>query len=287
MRDCIVKKNVEMRRMTSFKIGGTAEILIEPESVEEIAEVVRELKGEKYRVFGNGSNLLVSDDGVKEKVIHLGRAFSKIDVDGKCVVAEAGALLSSVANAAKNASLTGLEFAHGIPGSVGGGIRMNAGAYGGEMRDVVKWVEYVSPDGSVFKITNEEADFSYRKSFFTDKNYIISRACFALENGDEKEIAEKMRSLAEKRREKQPLEYPSAGSTFKRPEGYFAAALIEEANLKGERVGGACVSEKHSGFLINDNNASFSDVCELIEKVKKTVFQKSGVVLETEVEIWR
>lgn len=287
IKDCIITENVSFKDLTSFKTGGKAPLLIEPKSREGLAEAVRTLCGTAYRVMGNGSNLLVSDSGIKEPVIRLGRSFSKIEVQGGNIICQAGALLSSAAHAAYKNSLTGMEFAHGIPGSLGGAVRMNAGAYGGEMKDIVDSVEYIDQSGVFHTISGTEAGFSYRKSFFSDKDLIVSSVTLKLKKGDGEAILARMKELGEKRRTKQPLEYPSAGSTFKRPNGYFAAALIEEAGLKGVKVGGAEVSEKHAGFVINKDNAETEDVLALIEKIKRTVFEKSGVTLETEVEIWK
>lgn len=287
IKDCIITEDASFKDLTSFKTGGRAQLLIEPQSRAGLSEAVKALKGTDYRVMGNGSNLIVSDEGVKEPVIRLGRGFSKIEVRGECIICEAGALLSSAAYAAYKHSLSGMEFAHGIPGSLGGAVRMNAGAYGGEMKDIVDKIEYIDRSGVFHVISGKEADFSYRRSFFSDKDLIVSSVTLKLREGDGETILERMKELGDRRRAKQPLEYPSAGSTFKRPEGHFAAALIEDAKLKGESVGGAAVSEKHAGFVINKKNASSKDITELIEKIKRTVFEKSGIELETEVEIWK
>ncbi len=287
--NCTVKKNVNMKEYTSFKTGGVAKTMIEPADAYSAAQVLKVLKekGEKAYILGNGTNLLVCDEGLENPVIHIGKQMSDIRVDGDAIICQAGALLSSVAQAAYKNSLTGMEFAHGIPGSVGGAVCMNAGAYGGEMKDIVDWIDYAADDGEVYRMDNDTAEFAYRKSFFSDKNLIVTAVGIKLKKGNSEEILAKMKELAEKRRTKQPLEYPSAGSTFKRPEGYFAAALIEEANLKGERVGGAKVSEKHSGFIVNCDSATTDDVLKLIEKVKKSVYEKSGVMLECEVKLWK
>lgn len=287
--NCITKENVDMKEYTSFKTGGIAKLMIEPQSPLAVAALLRNLKnaGEDYFVLGNGSNLLVSDEGIDKAVIHIGRQLSEIRVDGEYIICQAGALLSQVAQLAYKNSLTGMEFAHGIPGSVGGAVCMNAGAYGGEMRDIIDWIDYASPTGEVYRMDNDSAQFAYRKSFFSDKNYIVTGVCIKLKKGNKEEILEKMKELGQKRRDKQPLEYPSAGSTFKRPEGYFAAALIEECNLKGECVGGACVSEKHAGFVVNKGGATTDDVIKLMDKIKCVVFEKTGVMLEAEVKIWK
>lgn len=286
--NCDVLFNVQMKEYTTFKTGGTAKVLIEPKTPLAVASVLRTLteRGEKYYILGNGSNLLVSDEGIDVPIIHIGRNLSEIRVDGESVICQAGALLSAAAMAAYRGSLTGMEFAHGIPGSVGGGVCMNAGAYGGELKDVIDWIDYASPSGEVYRMDCDSADFRYRHSFFSDTDYVVTAACFKLTCGNSEEILEKMKLLGEKRRYKQPLEYPSAGSTFKRPEGHFAAALIEEAGLKGVACGGACVSEKHSGFIINLGDATTKDILSLMDKVKKTVFEKSGIMLEPEVKFW-
>ena len=285
--NCIVK-NVDMSSLTSFKIGGSA-LVIEPKDTEALRKALKKLylANEKFYVLGNGTNILAADSALSRPVIKLGREMSEIEVNGKRLTVGAGALLSQAASAALANSLTGLEFAHGIPGSVGGGVRMNAGAYGGELSDIVEKVEFVTKDGELCEILGKEAQFSYRHSVFAENEGIITKVTFLLEKGNSAEIADKMKLLSEKRREKQPLSYPSAGSTFKRPEGNFAGALIEEAGLKGRSVGGAAVSEMHAGFVINTGGATARDVTELMEEVKRAVFEKSGVLLEAEVEIWK
>lgn len=287
--NCNVLFNVQMKDYTTFKTGGTARVLIEPETPMAVAKVLRTLteRGEKYYVLGNGSNLLVADEGIDAAVIHIGRNLSEVRVEGESVICQAGALLSAAANAAYKNALTGLEFAQGIPGSVGGGVCMNAGAYGGELKDVIDWIDYALPSGEVCRMDCDTADLTYRHSFFSDKPYVVTAACFKLKNGDSDAISGKMKELAEKRRDKQPLEYPSAGSTFKRPVGGFAAALIEEAGLKGTSCGDACVSEKHSGFIVNKGNATTGDILNLMETVKEKVFEKSGIMLEPEVKFWK
>ena len=287
--NCDVQFNVPMKEYTTFKTGGVAKVLIEPKTPLAVASVLKNLssRGEKYYILGNGSNLLVSDEGIDVPIIHIGKNLSEVRVDGESVICQAGALLASAAYTAYKNNLTGMEFAHGIPGSVGGGTCMNAGAYGGELKDIIDWIDYASPSGEVCRMDADTASFSYRKSFFSDKDLVVTAVCFKLKNGVSEEILAKMKELGEKRRSKQPLEYPSAGSTFKRPEGYFAAALIEEANLKGVSVGGACVSEKHSGFVINKGNATTNDILALMEKIQKTVYDKSGVMLSPEVKVWK
>lgn len=287
--NCNVLFNVQMKEYTTFKTGGVARVLIEPETPIAVAQVLRALKerGESYYVLGNGSNLLVADEGIDIPIIHIGKKLSEVRVDGESVICQAGALLSGAATAAYKSSLTGLEFAHGIPGSVGGGVCMNAGAYGGELKDVIDWIDYASPSGEVCRMDCDTASLGYRHSFFSDKDYVVTAACFKLKAGNSDEILSKMKLLGEKRRDKQPLEYPSAGSTFKRPAGGFAAALIEEAGLKGTRCGDAVVSEKHSGFIVNKGNATTGDILNLMETVKEKVYEKSGIMLEPEVKFWK
>ena len=229
----------------------------------------------------------MADEGIDIPIIHIGKKLSEVRVDGESVICQAGALLSGAATAAYKSSLTGLEFAHGIPGSVGGGVCMNAGAYGGELKDVIDWIDYASPSGEVCRMDCDTANLSYRHSFFSDKDYVVTAACFKLKAGNIDEILGKMKLLGEKRRDKQPLEYPSAGSTFKRPAGGFAAALIEEAGLKGTCCGDAVVSEKHSGFIVNKGNATTGDILNLMETVKEKVYKKSGIMLEPEVKFWK
>ncbi len=286
--NCIIRENVDMKEYTSFKTGGIANLMIEPTTPIAVARALRDLKekGEKYFVLGNGSNLLVSDMGIKNPVVHLGKNLSDIRVEDNRIICQAGALLSQVAFTAYKNSLTGMEFAHGIPGSIGGAVCMNAGAYGGEMKDIIDWIDYASPSGEVYRMDCDSAQFGYRKSFFSDKEYVVCAVCVKLEKGNEEEILSKMKDLGQRRRDKQPLEYPSAGSTFKRPEGYFAAALIEEAGLKGVKIGSAQVSEKHSGFVINTGDATTGDILSLMEHIKKTVFEKFSVELEAEVKYW-
>lgn len=288
IENCIIKENVNMKEYTSFKTGGVAKVMVEPGDARAVARALKFFKSENVTpyILGNGSNLLVSDNGVERPIIHIGRQMSDVSVSGDMLICGAGALLSSVAHSAYKASLTGMEFAHGIPGSVGGAVCMNAGAYGGEMKDIVDWIDYATDDGEVYRMDNDTAAFGYRKSFFSDKAYVVTAVGIKLKKGKSEEILAQMKLLSEKRRSKQPLEYPSAGSTFKRPEGYFAAALIEEAGLKGESVGGARVSEKHSGFIINYDNATTSDVLELIDRVRERVYEKANVTLENEVKVW-
>lgn len=276
-----------MKKHTTFRIGGPADIFIEPESVEELKNVLIILKEEniKITVIGNGSNILVKDKGIRGAVIKLGEKMSNVEVFGTSIKAECGVKLSRLSNVAVKNSLTGLECVSGIPASLGGAVYMNAGAYGGEMSQVVREVECVTPDGEIKVFKFDELGFGYRKSVFCENGFIIVSCVLELEHGDIKEIEEKVKELTKRRVEKQPLNFASAGSTFKRPEGYFAGKLIEDCNLKGYSVGDAKVSEKHAGFVINTKDATAKDVLDLIEHIKNTVFLKFGVTLETEVKI--
>lgn len=283
-----VLEHEPMARHTTMRVGGPAEILFSPASEGELLFAVREAKraGAPFRIIGNGSNLLVLDGGLPGLTIRLGEAFSKISVDGNQIRAQAGALLSRVAAAARDASLTGLEFASGIPGSAGGGMAMNAGAYGGQLSDVFEGCRALDPEtGIISALGPAEMALGYRESAALSRGLIVTEAAFRLTAGDRSAIQAKMDDLSARRREKQPLNLPSAGSTFKRPEGYFAGALIEQAGLKGLRVGGACVSEKHAGFVVNDRNATARDVLDLIRLVQARVLEHSGVRLEPEVRI--
>ena len=283
-----IKFNVPMKEFTTFKTGGNADVMICPKTFDELKNAVKflyEIKSDYY-VLGNGSNLLVSDNGIRKPVIYIGKELSSIDVFEESITVRAGALLSSVARKASENSLTGFEFAAGIPGTIGGAIIMNAGAYGGEMKDVVEAVSFIDAEGIEYVVSGEEMEFSYRHSALTDTNCIITGTTISLKKGDKESIDAKMSELALKRREKQPLEFPSAGSTFKRPTGYFAGTLIESTGLKGKAIGGAQVSEKHAGFIINKGTATTSDILSLIEYVKEEVYNKHGVMLETEVKYW-
>lgn len=281
-----VLENEPLARHTTFRVGGPADVLFLPESAEELQramELAREA-GEDCLVIGNGSNLLVRDGGVRGLVIKLAGPMSGISVEGTAIRAQAGASLSQVSRAALQASLTGLEFASGIPGSLGGALAMNAGAYGGELSQVVREA-MVLMDGRVQTLSREELAMGYRTTRVLREGGIVLSAVLDLKEGDASQIAATMDDLNRRRREKQPLSFPSAGSTFKRPEGYFAGALIEQAGLKGYAIGGAQVSEKHAGFLINRGGATASDLLRLIEYVQERVYAQSGVRLETEVRI--
>ncbi|MDO4308307.1 MAG: UDP-N-acetylmuramate dehydrogenase [Eubacteriales bacterium] len=281
-----VRMEEPMDRHTTFRIGGPADYFLLPETVEEIRGILDICKKEKmpYFILGNGSNLLVSDSGFRGVIIQMYRNMSSITVEGTRIHAECGALLSSIAAAAKTASLTGFEFAGGIPGTLGGAVVMNAGAYGGEMKDVLEKVTVMDQDGRILTLTAEELQMGYRTSIVKTAGYLVLEAVIALKEGKQEEIRDRMRELTEQRTSKQPLEYPSAGSTFKRPEGYFAGKLIMDCGLRGYRVGGAQVSEKHCGFVINAGGATAADVRTLMQNVSDRVQEKFGVVLEPEVK---
>lgn len=274
-----------MRLHTTFRIGGPAQFFVIPRTQEEAAAAVRlcRSEGAPYYIIGNGSNLLVSDKGYRGVVIQLFKEFSDINIEGTRIRAQAGASLAKIAAEALRAGLAGFEFAAGIPGTLGGACIMNAGAYGGEMKDVLLAVTVLTKDGEIREIPREELDMGYRTSRASREGWIVLGAAIELARGDEKEIRAKMEDLKQRRTDKQPLEYPSAGSTFKRPEGYFAGKLIQDAGLKGLRVGDAMVSEKHSGFVVNCGNATAADVDGLIRLVQEKVREDSGITLEPEV----
>ena len=276
-----------MSRHTSFQIGGPADLFVQPATGEEVREAIRLAKKVQvpFFVVGNGSNLLVSDDGFRGMILQIGRNLQEITVEGNEIHAEAGALLSRVARTALEHGLTGMEFAAGIPGSLGGAVAMNAGAYGGEMKDILTEVEVLTPEGERKVLTLDELELAYRHSCIFEKNYIVLSAHLHLGEGDKDAIRNRMDELARARREKQPLEFPSAGSTFKRPEGYFAGKLIQDAGLKGYTVGGAQVSEKHSGFVVNCGGATADEVLFLIRQVQKKVKDQFGVTMEPEVRM--
>lgn len=283
-----IEENVSMAERTTFRTGGKADIFVTPSNAEELKNVIKCLyeNGCPYYVLGNGSNILVSDRGLRRPVIHIGKTASEIGIFEDCIRVSAGATLSSAARAAMQNSLAGMEFASGIPGTVGGALIMNAGAYGGEMKQITEAVSYIDPSGEEHIASNDEMEFSYRRSALSDTGCIITGAVLKLRRGEQAEINEKMQELARLRREKQPLEFPSAGSTFKRPEGYFAGTLIEQTGLKGYTIGGAQVSEKHAGFIINRGGATTEDILALINYVRCAVLEKHGVELEPEVKYW-
>ena len=278
-----------MKNHTSFKIGGPAAALCAPKDRRQLRELVGfvQREGVDSWYIGNGSNLLVSDEGLNGVAILLDSSFDgEIEVDGTVLLAPAGKKLSAVCAAACAAGLTGLEFAYGIPGSVGGAVYMNAGAYGGEMKDRLIWVEYLAPTGEIVRLEQEQLSLSYRHSRFMEEGMqgsCIVRAAFGLQRGEKAAIQSEMDRILNQRRQKQPLEYPSAGSTFKRPQGAFAAQLIDQCGLKGFTVGGAQVSEKHAGFVINTGKATCADVLELTRQVRECVQEKTGYLLELEV----
>ena len=278
--------NAPMSEHTTLKLGGPADYLVFPRSAEEINALFAEAGAYNLpvTVIGHGSNLLVLDGGIRGLVICIGKNMRTITREGNMITAQAGAMLGSVAVEAAEAGLSGLEFASGIPGTVGGGVTMNAGAYNGEMSQVVKTVKALSPGGKEIVLSREEMDFSYRHSAVTEKNLIVTEATFELQPGDPATIRAKMSELNARRAEKQPLDVPSAGSTFKRPEGFFAAALIDQCGLKGYSIGGARVSMKHAGLLVNTGNSS-KDFYDLMQKVQQIVEERVGVKLEPEIRI--
>ena len=286
---CPLRVDEPMARHTTFQIGGPADRFLAVENAAQLQGLLSCLRqaGIPYLVLGKGSNLLVSDKGIRGAVLHLGGDFKKVEVlpDGRTLRAGAGAPLASVCALARERSLTGLEFAWGIPGSVGGGAYMDAGAYGGEMRDVVSRVLHLGPDGAPGEARGEELCFGYRKSRYTGGEDIITAVEFTLQPGDPAAIAGKMEELMARRKDKQPYDMPSAGSVFKRPQNGFAAALIEQCGLKGRRVGGAQVSEKHAGFIVNTGGATCQDVLGLISVIRKTVEEQTGTCLECEVRV--
>ncbi len=284
-----IRENEPLSRHCSFRIGGPAPAVLLPDSAEELTGLCRYIadRGEEPFLMGNGTNLLFPDEGIGRVVIKTCQNVGEItadDVSGR-ITAACGATLSRIASAAMNAGLTGLEFAHGIPGSAGGGVVMNAGAYGGELKDVVAETEYLDENMEVRVLRGAQHEFSYRHSFLSDHRGIVLRTVFALRPGDPAAIAARMQELADKRRASQPLDMPSAGSTFKRPAGGYAAALIDEAGLKGYSIGGAQVSPKHAGFVVNTGGATCADVLRLMEHIRETVYARSGIMLEPEVRI--
>ena len=275
-----------MSRHTTFRVGGPADFFVTPKAKEEVRDVIRICKeaGMPYYIIGNGSNLLVSDAGYRGVIVQIYKEMNEVKVEGDLVKAQAGALLSGIAAKALGAELSGFEFASGIPGTIGGACVMNAGAYGGEMKDVLEFVTVLTGEGKIIELGRNELELGYRTSVIAKKGYIVLGAVLKLERGDGENIKTYMDELKEKRVTKQPLEYPSAGSTFKRPEGYFAGKLIEDAGLRGFQVGGAQVSEKHCGFVINRDHATAADIMELMRQVQIRVKENSGVDLEPEVK---
>lgn len=279
--------NEPMSLHTSFKTGGNADVFVKADSAENIVRAVKMLKysGVPYYIIGNGSNILVRDAGVRGVIIQIGSQMNKIDVEGNIIYSQAGAMLSALSAAAYENSLTGLEFASGIPGTVGGAVFMNAGAYDGEIKDAIVYADVINENGDILKLSKNELDLSYRHSVISDKNMIAIGAQFELKNGNKDEIAVKIADFSARRRDKQPLNFPSAGSTFKRPDGYFAGKLIEDSGLKGKQIGGAQVSPKHAGFIVNTGNATSTDILSLIDCCIETVYNKFNIRLEPEVRI--
>ncbi|MBS7526944.1 UDP-N-acetylmuramate dehydrogenase [Fusibacter paucivorans] len=284
---CTIQYHEPLKNHTTFKIGGKADILIIPGSVDGIAMAIELCRKAElpYVILGNGSNVLVTDKGFRGAVIKVSAPFSQVTVKGTELVAEAGILLSMLANEAKEASLSGLAFASGIPGTLGGAIFMNAGAYGGEMKDVVTWVEALTPEGDIIRLTPEAMQFGYRTSIVKAKGYVVLRCGLTLHKLQRETIQSEMDDYTMRRTSKQPLELPSAGSTFKRPTGHFAGQLIETAGLRGLRYGDAQVSQKHCGFVVNRGQATCEDVLTLIGIIQKVVYDHAHVRLEREVQL--
>ena len=278
-----------LSRHTSFQIGGPAALFCEPQNKRQLARAIAVCRqaGVRYYLLGKGTNILFADEGFDGVVIHIGEVLGNIECNGLSVTAQAGAALSKVCIAAANEGLSGLEFAYGIPGCVGGAVYMNAGAYGGEMKDVVAATRYLDHDLNLREAVGAEHDFGYRHSAFSDTDCVVLCSTLALTPGDPEEIRARMTDLSERRRSRQPLDLPSAGSTFKRPVGGYAAALIDQAGLKGYAVGGAQVSEKHAGFVVNRGGATFDDVLRIMDHIRSEVLRTSGVELEPEVKIIR
>ncbi len=286
---CKISENVvfdeEMKKHTTFKIGGKSDAFIKVKSVDEIQKVLDFCKnnGVECFIMGNGSNLLVGDNGIRGVVMQID--MTDCEIDGEKVTAQSGILMSSLAKRILAAEMTGFEFASGIPGTLGGGIFMNAGAYGGELKDIIEEVTYIDEDNKIKTAKQPELNFGYRHSMFSDRNCVILSCVMNLSKGNYEEIKAKMADFTQRRNEKQPVNMPSAGSTFKRPQGYFAGKLIQDAGLMGYSIGGAQVSEKHAGFVVNKGGATASDVMKLIEHIQKTVKEKFDVTLEPEIRL--
>lgn len=283
-----IKYNEPMKKHTTMKVGGPCDCMVEPSSIEEIQKVLEYVKENniKYYIIGNGSNLLVKDEGVHALIIKIANKFSGFEVNGEHIKAYSGCSVPKLSQIAKENSLSGLEFACGIPGSVGGGIRMNAGAYGSEMVNVVEKVGFLDENGNLKEIDGKDAHFTYRHSMFVDNpQYVVVYAIYKLQKGNKDEISKIMEENMNSRKQKQPIEYPNFGSVFKRPEGYFVGKLVDDCGLKGYKIGGAQVSTKHSGFMINIGDATCKDVLDLIEYVKEKVYEKFNVKLQEEVVI--
>ena len=283
-----IKYNEPMKKHTTMKVGGPCDCMVEPSSIEEIQKVLEYVKENniKYYIIGNGSNLLVKDEGVHALIIKIANKFSGFEVNGEHIKAYSGCSVPKLSQIAKENSLSGLEFACGIPGSVGGGIRMNAGAYGSEMVNVVEKVGFLDENGNLKEIDGKDAHFTYRHSMFVDNpQYVVVYAIYKLQKGNKDEISKIMEENMNSRKQKQPIEYPNFGSVFERPEGYFVGKLVDDCGLKGYKIGGAQVSTKHSGFMINIGDATCKDVLDLIEYVKEKVYEKFNVKLQEEVVI--
>ena len=286
-KGCIVKINESLKDYTTFKIGGTCDILVFPKNKKTFVEILKIIKNENtdYFILGNGSNVLICENHFKGAVI-VTSEMNRFEINGSVIYAECGVNLTKLAVAAKENSLSGLEFAYGIPATVGGAVYMNAGAYDGSIGENIISSEYLDTDSLKIEVLgNAEHQFAYRDSIFNKNNFIILSSLLQLKKGEKQDIEQLMNKNMSARREKQPIEYPSAGSTFKRCQNYFTAKLIEECGLKGQPSGGAMVSEKHAGFIINKNNAAFDDVISLINIIKKTVHEKTGTNIECEVKI--
>lgn len=282
-----IKLDEPMKKHISFRVGGPADILVKPTTEQQLSDIIKLIKKENvpYLIIGNGSNLLIKDGGIRGVVIEISNNFNHFEIEGNKVKIQSGALLSVVGKAVLKEELKGFEFAAGIPGTLGGALAMNAGAYGGEMKDIVKSVKLMDTDGNIFEFTNEEMEFGYRRSILSKTDYIVLSAEIELEKGNHEEIKATMMDFTQRRVTKQPLSLPSAGSTFKRPEGHFAGKLIEDSGLRGLTLRGAQVSEKHCGFVVNLGNAKAKDLLELMYVVKSTVNAKFGIMLEEEVKI--
>lgn len=289
LRKFVPEENIclqeSMASHTTFRIGGLADCFVQLENTEQLIKVRKYLSqvGVPFFVLGNGSNLLVSDEGFRGVILQIGPKMNRVTVEGSAIVAQAGASMAQIARTAMEHELTGMEFASGIPGTIGGGVVMNAGAYGGELSRIVTQVNVVNSEGEIMELDNETMEFGYRTSTIRNNPFTVTEVILRLEKGDRRQIRERMEELAAKRREKQPLEYPSAGSTFKRPAGHYAGQLIMEAGLRGFQCGGAKVSDKHCGFVINTGNATAEDVRKLIREVQARVKDQFNVDLETEV----
>lgn len=289
LRKFVPEENIclqeSMASHTTFRIGGLADCFMQLENTEQLIKVRKYLSqvGVPFFVLGNGSNLLVSDEGFRGVILQIGPKMNRVTVEGSVIVAQAGASMAQIARTAMEHELTGMEFASGIPGTIGGGVVMNAGAYGGELSRIVTQVNVVNSEGEIMELDNETMEFGYRTSTIRNNSFTVTEVILRLEKGDRQQIRERMEELAAKRREKQPLEYPSAGSTFKRPAGHYAGQLIMEAGLRGFQCGGAKVSDKHCGFVINTGNATAEDVRKLIREVQARVKDQFNVDLETEV----